>query len=272
MISYLVLPHMRVRGANMYNAAFLLGGPPVLAAWLMAHALGRKIDMADDVLSMAFILHSYTPLGDLFHDIFSPQLRRGAAYTFGSSLNGSDYSSTNKQALSLQPVARAHMEVSLVIGIRNLATTEGIDSHIARSRLAGGAITRMGKVRLCSDASEALEHIGVGYAVMDRRDLLEREGAGNRAEQFVAALGYKPVEGDGMNWLSATCLGYAATTPFEKRSGVREGYEHAFAEPLVGLVQYVPIRRCLDGDRADQTLWRSEWATPDVYRIYQDQR
>ena len=51
---------------------------------------------------------------------------------------------------------------------------------------------------------------------------------------------------------------------------LREGYEHAFAEPLVGLVQYVPIRRCLDEDMVAQSLWRSEWATPDVFRIYQD--
>lgn len=271
MTDYLVLPHMRVQGANMYNAAFLLGGPPVLAAWLMAHALGRKIDMADDVLAMAFILHSYTPLGEYFKNEFHPQLRRGAAYTFVSRDNKSDYLQ-GSCALSLQPVARAHMEVSLIIGIRKLVTAEKIDFHLATGRLAGGVITRKGKSYLCSDASEALERIGTGYVVMDRRDLLERERVGNRAEQFVAALGHKPVKGDGMSWLSATCLGYAATTPFEKRSGVREGYEHAFAEPLVGLVQYVPIRSCLDEDRADQTLWRSEWATPDVFRIYQDQR
>ena len=270
MTSYLVLPHMRIQGANMYNAAFLMGGPPVLAAWFMAHALGRKMDMADDVLSMAFVLHSHTPLGDSFYGVFNPQLRRGASYTFGSSRNGTDYSSKNKQAMSLQPVARAHMEVSLVVGIRDLGATEGIDSLLVGGRLAGGAVTSMAKPCLHRTAHEALEYIRTGYVVKDRRDLLERDGAGNRAEQFVAALGHKPAENDGLGWLSATCLGYAATTPFEKRSGVREGYDHAFAEPLVGLVQYVPIRRCLDENATAQSLWRSEWTTPDVFRIYQD--
>ena len=270
MTSYLVLPHMRVQGANMYNAAFLMGGPPVLAAWFMAHALGRKMDMADDVLSMAFVLHSYTPLGDSFYGVFNPQLRRGAAYTFGSSRNGTDYSSKNKQALSLQPVARAHMEASLVVGIRDLGATEGLTSLLVGGRLAGGAITSMAKPCLHRTAHDALEYIRTGYVVKDRRDLLEKNDTGNRAEQFVAALGHKPADGDGLGWISATCLGYAATTPFEKRSGVREGYEHAFAEPLVGLVQYVPIRRCLDEDAAAQSLWRSEWTTPDVFRIYQD--
>lgn len=293
MTSYLVLPHMRVQGANMYNAAFLMGGPPVLAAWFMTHALGRKMDMADHVLSMAFVLHSQTPLGDLFYAkagrakrianaehsqtvlggsfyvMFYPQLRRGAAYTFGPSRNGTDYSK-NKQALSLQPVARAHMEVSLVVGIRDLGATEGINSLLVGGRLAGGAITSMAKPCLHRTVHEALEHVRTGYVVRDRRDLLEREGAGNRAEQFVAALGHKPAENDALGWLSATCLGYAATTPFEKRAGAREGYEHAFAEPLIGLVQYVPIRRCLGEDMATQSLWRSEWTTPDLFRIYQD--
>lgn len=270
MTSYLVLPHMRVQGTNMYNAAFLMGGPPVLAAWFMAHALGRKMDMADHVLSMAFVLHSQTPLGDSFYGVFNPQLRRGAAYTFGSSRNGTDYSSKNKQALSLQPVARAHMEVSLFVGIRDLGATEGIDSLLVGGRLAGGTITSMAKPCLHRTVREALEYVRTGYVVRDRRDLLEREGAGNRAEQFVAALGHKPAENDALGWLSATCLGYAATTPFEKRAGVREGYEHAFAEPLIGLVQYVPIRRCLGEDMATQSLWRSEWTTSNVFRIYQD--
>ncbi len=145
MTSYLVLPHMRIQGANMYNAAFLMGGPPVLAAWFMAHALGRKMDMADDVLSMAFVLHSYTPLGDSYKNLFNPHLRRGAAYTFMTSQRRWDYSSKNNQALSLQPVACAHMEASLVVGIRDLGATEGLTSLLVGGRLAGGAITSMAK-------------------------------------------------------------------------------------------------------------------------------
>ena len=145
---YLVLPpHAGAGGQHVY---FLMGGPPVLAAWFMAHALGRKMDMADDVLSMAFVLHSLTPLGDSFYGVFNPQLRRGAAYTFGSSRNGTDYSSKNKQALSLQPVARAHMEVSLVVGIRDLGATEGINSLLVGGRLAGGAVTQRGKPPSCT--------------------------------------------------------------------------------------------------------------------------
>ena len=269
MIDYLVLPRLKVRQANIYNAAFLIGGPPVLAAWFMAHALGRKLDQADDVRSLAFALHSLTPLGDWFYGVFNPQLRRGAAYTFGPGKNGSDYSSKNKQALSLQPVACADMEVSLVIGIRDLSGLDDISPLVRGGRLAGGLITGMGRPDVHADVFDALESIRSGYLVMDRRDLMEGGGGSNRAERFVAALGHKPARDDGMGWLSAACLGYAAITPFAQRAGAREGYPHAFAEPLIGLVQYRSLRQCLDEGLAEQTLWRPQWVTDDAFRIYQ---
>ncbi len=277
MMSYLVLPHLRVQQANIYNAAFLIGGPPVLAAWFMAHALGRELDIADKVKSIAFVLHSMTPLGERHYGRFNPQLRRGAAYTFGASKNGSDYSSKNRQALSLQPVACAHMEVSLVIGINKVLDDSDMDAAaqwLRNGRMAGGLVTGMDKPEVFEDLDDALNKgIRTGYLVMDRRDLME-SGSGNRAEKFVAALGHKPATGDGMGWLSAACLGYAAITPFEQRAGAREGYPHAFAEPLVGLVQYRSLRDILEKDEAKYTLWRPEWISTDTsklaaFRIYQ---
>ncbi len=270
MIRYLVISHLKVQGANMYNAAFLLGGPPVLPAWFMAHALGRKMDMSDEVVSVSFILHDFTPLGDFFYGKFNPQLRRGASYTFGSSKNCSDYSSKNPHALSLQPVACADMEVSLIVAVRDLGTSRGIDALVKTCRLAGGSVTGLREVCVCDDMYKALRHIRTGYAVMDRRNFLEGIDSSNRAHKFVEILGHKSFEGDGMGWISATCLGYAAISPFERREGAREGYEHAFAEPLIGLVQYVPLRRCLAENIIDQTLWYPEWVTSDTFRIYQN--
>lgn len=67
--------------------------------------------------------------------------------------------------------------------------------------------------------------------------MLEDKGK-NQAELLVEVLGAQPAAGEDNTWLSAACLGYAAITPFEHRSGARCGYIHAFAEPLVGMVQY----------------------------------
>lgn len=269
MIAYLTLARLRVQAANMYTTAFMLGGPPVLPAYFMAHALGRQLDMAANVRAVAFVVHHLTPLGEQFYGLFKPQQRRGAAYTFGPQTKGSDYSSKNAHALSLQPVAHADMEVSLIIGMRDLNYTEGIQSRVQKMRFAGGFITHMRTPTLCENMEEALHSIGTGYVVMDKRDMLKEVKGSNHAERLINALGHKPGKDDGMAWLSATCIGYAAITPFARRAQVREGYFHAFAEPLVGLVQYVPVRQCVEQEVATQTLWWPEWVQQDVFRLYQ---
>ncbi len=220
--------------------------------------------------SVALIVHEYTPLGDNFYGIFNPQQRRAAALTFGPSLtNGSDYSSKNKQALSLQPTASAHMSVSLVIALDVRIPLEVLREHVLGGRFAGGTIISVGQAKAFEDIEDALENIKNGFVVMDRRDLLEKVTAEQRAQAFVDALGHCSQKNDGLSWLSATCLGYAGISPYAKRSGVRYGYDHAFAEPLAGLVQYVSLRQCVDDERGADSLWYPEWLADDVFRIYQ---
>lgn len=274
MTTYLVLPRLRVQQANIYNAAFLVGGPPVLAAWFMAHALERELNKGAQskiqIESLAFVHHNMEPLGEFQNRQFSLQQRRGASYTFGS-MKTEDYPQ-GSQALALQPVACAHMEISLVIGFDALGNDdiEKATKWLRTGRLAGGFITSMSKPTVFGSLKKALkEGVRTGFLVMERRDLLEN-GEGNRAEKFVAALGCNPSEGSGMGWLSAACLGYAAITPFEQRAGAREGYLHAFAEPLIGLVQYRSLRNILQEGVVKRALWRSDWCAPDVFVIYQE--
>ena len=70
---------------------------------------------------MALIHHNREALGQSFYGVFSPQQRRAAAFTFGKSANGSDYSSKNPHALSLQPVACAHLRVSIIWELEQVA-------------------------------------------------------------------------------------------------------------------------------------------------------
>ncbi len=268
-MQYITLARMRIQGANIYNTAFLMGGPPVLPAYFMAHALGRKLYMPEAVRSVALTIHDYTPLGDTFYGVFNPQQRRSASFTFGPSQNSSDYSSKNKHALSLQPVATAHMQVSLIIGFKEEPSLEDIRKHVLGGRFSGGIIMSLGALHVSDDIEEALTKLKNGFVVMDRRDLLENKNAQERAQAFVNALGHISHGDDGLAWLSATCLGYANISPYARRGGAREGYEHAFAEPLAGLVQYLSVRQCLEEDRAKEALWRPEWLADDVFRVLQ---
>lgn len=264
----LFLPHLHVRTANTLHASFLVGGPPVMPAYFFMHALCRKMGKNIDVKNVALIHHEMTLLGEPFFGKFSFQQRRGAAYTF-TNRNKKDYSSKNEHALSLQPTASAHLHISLMAEIDGSVSTERVKTFLSTGRFSGGQIVSFDEPQMLYP-EEALEKTGSGYLVIDRKDLMERQADDNRnpAQLLVDRLGARPETGSDNSWLSAACVGYAAITPYALRSGAREGYEHAFAEPLVGLVQYRSLRQ-IDGE-ADTLFWKPEWLRDDVFRLHQD--
>ena len=255
-MSYLVFPRVRVQAANMLSASFLMGGPPVFAG--LGEALCFHLGGGAKVTGMALIHHNREALGQSFYGVFSPQQRRAAAFTFGKSANGSDYSSKNPHALSLQPVACAHLRVSIIWELEQVAGVKEAREFLHRARLSGGLVTGHGEIVLEDSLEAAFDRVGNGYVVTDRRDMLEDKGK-NQAELLVEALGAQPSAGEDNTWLSATCLGYAAITSFEHRGGARCGYPHAFAEPLVGMVQYRSLRQWRKEADAEEALWRPVW-------------
>ncbi len=254
-MSYLVFPRVRVQAANMLSASFLMGGPPVFAAYGLGEALCFHLGGGAKVTGMALIHHNREALGQSFYGVFSPQQRRAAAFTFGKSANGSDYSSKNPHALSLQPVACAHLRVSIIWELEQVAGVMEAREFLHRARLSGGLVTGHGEIVLEESLEAAFDRVGNGYVVTDRRDMLEDKGK-NQAELLVEALGAQPAAGEDNTWLSAACLGYAAITPFEHRSGARCGYIHAFAEPLVGMVQYRSLRQWRKEADVEEAFWR----------------
>ena len=257
-MSYLVFPRVRVQAANMLSASFLMGGPPVFAAYGLGEALCFHLGGGAKVTGMALIHHNREALGQSFYGVFSPQQRRAAAFTFGKSANGSDYSSKNPHALSLQPVACAHLRVSIIWKLEQVAGVMEAREFLHRARLSGGLVTGHGEIVLEDSLEAAFDRVGNGYVVTDRRDMPEDKGK-NQAELLVEVLGAQPAAGEDNTWLSAACLGYAAITPFEHRSGARCGYIHAFAEPLVGMVQYRSLRQWRKEADAEEALWRPVW-------------
>ena len=137
-MSYLVFPRVRVQAANMLSASFLMGGPPVFAAYGLGEALCFHLGGGAKVTGMALIHHNREALGQSFYGVFSPQQRRAAAFTFGKSANGSDYSSKNPHALSLQPVACAHLRVSIIWKLEQVAGVMEAREFLHRARLSGG--------------------------------------------------------------------------------------------------------------------------------------
>ena len=65
-MSYLVFPRVRVQAANMLAASFLMGGPPVFAAYGLGEALCFHLGGGAKVTGMALIHHNREALGQSF--------------------------------------------------------------------------------------------------------------------------------------------------------------------------------------------------------------
>lgn len=267
-MSYLVIPGLRVQAANMLTSQIAIGGPPLTAAFLFAQALCLKARLGVRPTGVAYVHHAITPLGQVANGTFNPQQRRAASFTF-TNISGKDYSGTNQQALSLQPTASAHLRLTLVIETDSAAPAQQVSAWLGAARFAGGVIQGHRPVSVHGDIDDAFGAAAEsGFAVVDRRDLLEARHGADPATLIVRHLG-TDVTG-GPTWLSATTVGFAALTPFAKRDGVREGdrgYLHAYCEPLVGLVQHVSLRQYEDDWQ--YLLWRPSWPREDVFLLQQ---
>lgn len=77
-------------------------------------------------------------------------------------------------------------------------------------------------------------------------------------------------EANGDAWLAPAVLGYALTTDLSRRRGVRGEGLHAFAEPLIGLVQFLSARHWRQRRIAELPWWRCGWRSADVFVGTQD--
>lgn len=278
-MSYLLLPRLRIRAADAMAGNVAISPAKVMACVLFGHNLGLKTDCRP--LQVAILHHDAQLLGeygsDGFYD-FHPQQRRGATF-----IDSADYSSKNPHALSLQPTASCHLTLSLLFEVRGSIKIDKIKRFLRTARIAGGNIDSHGEIE-AEDELDAL-HLPKGFWLIERSDLLQTDGS--PVDALVAAIGKKSVRtetaearkpGDPPpplpdSWLAASVLGYAMTTPFEARAGVRQTDEgetplHAFCEPLLGLVQYVST-----GDYGPRPIpwWEHTWLQDDVFVVRQTQ-
>lgn len=275
-MSYLLLPRLRIRAANALASNLAISPAQVLACVLFGHHLGLKTGCKPQ--RVAILHHDAQLLGeygsDGFYD-FHPQQRRGATF-----IDGVDYSSKNPHALSLQPTASCHLTLSLLMEVRGSLNKKRIERFLRTARIAGGNIDEHAEVQTADDL-DAL-HLPKGFWLIERSDLLQGERSPVAA--LVAAIGRKPAKSESTvsppddtppplpdSWLAASVLGYAMTTPFEARAGVRQTDQgetplHAFCEPLLGLVQYVST-----GDYGQRPLpwWEHTWLQDDVFVVRQ---
>ncbi|MEN4984102.1 type I-F CRISPR-associated protein Csy2 [Acinetobacter modestus] len=290
MSRYVVIPRMRVQNANMQSNGLLLGGVPLFAANMFAHHLARQLGTQEQ--GIIYIHHDQQRLGGQAYGRFTPAQRRGAVF-----IGKKDYSSKNKYALSLQPIASCHLEFSLVIKFSSSRISpEKLTSILKRSRFAGGQIIEFLDITTHAEneLEAALKKIKTGFAILDRQDLLieyQQRKQINRVQAFTQLLALKAdalrafFNDQNLSWISATNLGYALLEPLtDQRAGIRQAQDqettaHAYAEPLTGIVQYFSLGEILrkNTEAEDDTwhnlqklLWVYHWPQDDIFLLKQN--
>ncbi len=309
MAYYLTLPRLEISHANAQASGHVINACPVMAITLFAHNLARHVYQSSpytlpyEQVRVAILHHDAQLLGEggangFFN--FQPQLRRGATF-----IDKTDYSSKNPHALSLQPTATCHLTLTLLLELPAAPNLDEVKAFLRQARLAGGKVERHEAPTVQSgDVEDLLSQLPGGFWVVERTDLMQTDP--DPLTALYRAIAYQHADpaplplaekaGDDhapakdwssdtprplpMSWLVPTVLGYAGITPFARRGGVRMSNDrrtgelttpdHAFAEPLLGLVQYVGRRRWVESHPIEAIpFWQPQWLQDDVFVVTQ---
>ncbi len=275
-MNYIVIPHLAIQRANVLATPWLLSPCPVFAATLLGHALGRDTGIFPIGVGLvhhdaALLAEEHLPKG--YGGVFPQQ------YRSASLIDKSDYVG-NTVNLSLQPTCSANLEVSLVLAYAaGPPAPSAIVQALRHRRLAGGLITDHGKVVVCDSmrGNEGVNHyLKSGFWTRDRSaQLLPDDRLGSllalvypSTQPHIDKPDPESPDAGKRPWLVPAVLGYAMLTPFANRSGTREGVPHAFAEPLVGLVEYQPASHLEQADHAN-LFWCAHWQDHEAYLVTQ---
>jgi len=253
-MKYLWLPRLSISNANAQPSAWLVAAPSPTAYLGFAHQTGRVLGTF--ISGVAIVHHHLEFRAEKLGRDLSPHQFRAAGL-----INGNDYASTNKHALALQPSVRCNVTVSLALECEDEArlAADVVGDWLARARIAGGTVSPdFGKPQLGLEWDQLTEQLKIGFSVVERSDLMQPQiGEHDRLDAFLRATSRDQRATD--PFVSPALLGYRAITAFKERERTRGDYPHAFAEPLIGLTQFKPIRE--EGLK----FWRYRRPSPDLF-------
>lgn len=286
-MSFLVLPRLKIQSANALACGFIVNASPVMAVTQFVHNLVVR-HLECEVCGVAILHHhaEHQALEDAAYDVL-PHQRRSALL-----INEQDYVGKGSQGptLSAQPTASCNLELSLLIEFEGLPEREIVERFLHTARLAGGQITSFQKPMFPDTEDDAQQLIGKsGFWLIERPELidekdplgsvfttLERSAISSKQavelKQQTPHLANTPLHKISHAWIVPTVLGYQAITDFAEREGVRMTTQpdgaldtslHAYAEPLIGIVQYVPARDWED----EFPLWQQHWLDPQTFVV-----
>lgn len=255
-----LIKNMDIRGANALSGYPVVSGvsPLAIAGFVRNLAIVLGIDEAEN-FPFAIVHHGTQVKAEQTSSGVIPHQRIGALLTCSSAnKSGSTDYAKESMSLGLQPVIECNTQLSVIIdfGDTDLNEQEVLDS-IGVMRIAGGQVQSCDGVYAFVNVGDAAKHAGAGHVYVDRSQDLLSVLPEARVSAFVENLypAYLPIEHDFKKrlrdqevkpaWLVPFNLGWLPLTEFSQKIGVRNGFDHAYAEPLVGLVEMVAARKAV---------------------------
>jgi CRISPR-associated protein Csy2 len=254
---YVIIPEIEAKRCNMRQGSWLVSPLCLTATWGLVHALGRELRDAEGnpAKRFAHIHHEHRyNVEEIGYDKKPHQTR-----LFG--MMGKDKAPNLPMATPLEPSLTGDITVSLILEYESHPPrVEELEDWLHGKRVAGGSITDFGEILKKTEISEALEASPFGYVTMDQSHQLQEKGA-DRLEKLMELCsktrGGKSREEEKPQMLAPAALGYATISEVKDRDGSRNGYPHAFADTLVGLVGMKKTTEINpDGDKI---FWEEKW-------------
>lgn len=240
-----LLPRMEVTGANALSTWWFVAPPSPTAYVGFGQALALQClppEFGHEFIGVGAVIHDYRLRAEKVDGTYSwlPHQLRAAAL-----INADDYSSKNKNALSLQPTARCDMTVSLAIVFEEGASVDmdRVEKFMRNARIAGGVVgADSPKPVTLENMRQVKNHIKTGFALHARSDLMVPAEGEDILDALLRATLPTTEQRQSTPWLMPAMMGFATVTGVKDRVWTRDGHPHAFAEPLVGLVQLKSLK------------------------------
>ena len=262
--TYVLIPRIKVQNANAMSGYWAMSSEVVMAARQMMHAFSRKVDEGEGECGVSIIHHTFQYLGNTANGQYSPQQRRGSNF-----IDKSDYAGGSSKSLSMQPTSSMHLKVSLVFRYEDAVIDEDdLNDCLLRAKLAGGTIIGHSKIKTFESADEVINYVGNGFVIDERYDFDELV---DKPEQMIEKMFDLTSPPSKLNerdekdsWIVPAVLGYAEISDKKHREGSRFDHETAYAEALVGLVQYKSLRML---DDTPLPFWNYQYPENGVFTL-----
>jgi len=227
----------KAQAINAINAYIVYGHPSPFAFWGFAHTIALKLGSSLENEAVLPIVHFYKNRmeRDTFNQLKSMQRDGGTK--------------PNTQV----DIPRADIECSIVFQID--CTDKNIDKQsildaMKKMRFSGGVIHQNSvTVNIDSYEKNVLKNIRKsGFIFKEHKLKLEK---GQEISSFIDEL--SQYKGSEKGWITPSLLGYAPVESPQKRDNIRFDYNHQFAEPLVGAVQFRKF------DRFQSSIEEDSW-------------